>query len=326
MPFEDRVFRDLPSLLRPEDALVFNDTKVLPALFQATRAPRASHALERPQPLFGPKLSINLHKRLGPNVWAAFVKGAKKIEAGDRLTLAGEIGALVAAKGEDGEAVLAFELEGAELDVAIARLGTTPLPPYIASKRPPDARDAEDYQTVYADKPGSVASPTAGLHFTPAVFDALDGMGVARIALTLHVGAGTFLPVKAEDTRDHKMHAEYAELSQAAADELNARRRAGGRIVAVGTTSMRTLESAAGPDRVIRPFADETAIFITPGHRFAAVDALVTNFHLPRSTLMMLVSAFSGVERMRRAYAHAIASGYRFYSYGDSSLLFPEAA
>jgi S-adenosylmethionine:tRNA ribosyltransferase-isomerase len=319
--FADRIFRDLPGLLRPEDVLVFNDTKVLPAAFTAVRAPRADHPLQPGQPLFGPRLTLNLHKRLGPNTWAAFAKGARKAEPGDRLTLNGELGCLVVAKAEDGELILAFELEGEALDEAIQRTGHVPLPPYIAAKRGTDERDRDDYQTIYAKKPGAVAAPTAGLHFTPAVLEAIRAKGTGSAVLTLHVGAGTFLPVKAETVADHKMHAEWGQLTEATAGELNARRRAGGRIVAVGTTSLRLLESAAAPDGTILPFAGETAIFITPGYRFRAAGALITNFHLPKSTLMMLVSAFAGHDRMRAAYSHAIACGYRFYSYGDSSLL-----
>ena len=321
---EDCRIGDLPALLRDGDTLVFNDTRVLAAAFAGVRAPRASSPLERPQPLLGPKVGINLHKRVGPNTWLAFVRGAKKIEAGDRLTLNGEVGCLVAEKLADGEALLAFELEGAALDAAIAAHGTMPLPPYIAAKRAPDERDRTDYQTLLAAHDGSVAAPTAGLHFTPDLLAALDARGVGRETVTLHVGAGTFLPVKVEDTADHRMHAEFGRIDAETAGRLNARRSAGGRIVAVGTTSLRLLESAAAPDGQMHPFAAETDIFITPGYRFRAVDALLTNFHLPRSTLFMLVSALAGIDTMRAAYAHAIASDYRFYSYGDACLILPE--
>ena len=321
---EDRRVGDLPGLLNAGDMLVLNDTRVLAAAFTGVRAPRAASPLERPQPLLGPKVGVNLHKRVGTNAWLAFVKGAKKIEAGDRLTLNGELGCLIAEKLADGEALLAFELEGAALDAAIAAHGTMPLPPYIAAKRPPDERDRSDYQTLLAAHDGSVAAPTAGLHFTAGLLEAVAARGVARETVTLHVGAGTFLPVKADDTADHRMHPEFGRIDETTAARINARRAAGGRTVAVGTTSLRLLESAASPDGLVRPFAAETDIFITPGYRFRAVDALLTNFHLPRSTLFMLVSALAGADTMRAAYAHAIASGYRFYSYGDACLILPE--
>jgi S-adenosylmethionine:tRNA ribosyltransferase-isomerase len=317
---EDRTVADLPDLLDPGDTLVLNDTRVIPAAFNGVRAPRATSPLDQPQPLFGPKIGVNLHKRVGPNTWLAFIKGAKKIETGDRLTLNGALACLVADKREDGEALLAFEEEGAELDAAIIAHGTMPLPPYIAAKRAPDARDLTDYQTLLAAHDGSVAAPTAGLHFTAALFDRFAARGIGRETVTLHVGAGTFLPVKADDTADHRMHAEFGRIDAATAARLNAVR---GRTVAVGTTSLRLLESAADETGVIHPYADETAIFITPGYRFRAVDALFTNFHLPRSTLFMLVSALAGLDTMRAAYAHAIARDYRFYSYGDSCLIFP---
>ena len=320
---EDRRVGDLPGLLNAGDMLVLNDTRVLAAAFTGVRAPRAASPLERPQPLLGPKVGVNLHKRVGPNAWLAFVKGAKKIEAGDRLTLNGELGCLVAEKLADGEALLAFELEGAALDAAIAAHGTMPLPPYIAAKRPVDDRDAADYQTMFAAEKGAVAAPTAALHFTPGLMDALATRGIGHETLTLHVGAGTFLPVKADKTEDHQMHAEWGRIDAATADRLNEVRARGGRVIAVGTTSLRLLESAAGDDDIIQPFEGDTAIFITPGYRFKAVDGLMTNFHLPKSTLFMLVSALMGLERMQAAYAHAIGGGYRFYSYGDSSLLLP---
>lgn len=323
--FVDAHVRDLPDLLTPGDTLVMNDTRVVPAAFSGVRAPRAASPLDRPQPLFGPKIGVNLHKRVGPNTWLAFIKGAKKIETGDRLTLNGELACLVADKRADGEALLAFELEDAALDAAIAAHGTIPLPPYIAAKRAPDERDLADYQTAMAKHDGSVAAPTAGLHFTAALFDRLDARGIARETVTLHVGAGTFLPVKADDTSAHVMHAERGVIDAATAARLNAAR-TGGRLIPVGTTSLRLLESAAGEDGVIRPYADETDIFITPGYRFRAIGGLMTNFHLPRSTLFMLVSALAGLETMRAAYAHAISSGYRFYSYGDACLILPDAS
>lgn len=321
-PLEDRIVRELPDLLRPGDALVFNDTKVIPAQLFGERVRDGVAA----------RIAVTLHMREGASRWRAFVRPAKKIAAGerilfgesaDRACLLSGLAATVAEKGEAGEIVLDFDLSGPALDEAIASVGHIPLPPYIASKRPEDGEDARDYQTIYAREDGAVAAPTAGLHFTPEVFERLDAIGVSRHFVTLHVGAGTFLPVKADDTADHHMHAERGEVSAATADALNEVRARGGRIVAVGTTSLRLLESAAGEDRIIRPFNAPTRIFITPGYRFRAVDLLMTNFHLPRSTLFMLVSAFSGLETMRAAYAHAVASGYRFYSYGDASLLHP---
>lgn len=319
---EDRIARDLPQFLRAGDIMVFNDTRVIPAQLTARRAPRAASPLERPQPLSGPRIGLTLHKRLGPNVWLAFARPAKKLEPGDHLSVAGELQMRVEERHDGGEVMLVFEWEGAALDAAIARLGETPLPPYIASKRPPDERDLRDYQTIYAANDGSVAAPTAGLHFTPALLAALDARGVMRETVTLHVGAGTFLPVKADDTRDHKMHAEWGVVSHAAAARINEARAKGGRLICVGTTSMRLIESAADSSGKVHLFAGETDIFITPGTPIRACDVLMTNFHLPRSTLFMLVSAFMGQEVMRKAYAHAIAAGYRFYSYGDTSLLF----
>lgn len=318
---EDKTVRDLPSLLQPGDALVFNDTKVIPAALAGVRERGETRA----------KVDFNLTKRINDNSWLAFARPAKRLEAGDRVRfghgedvcLQGALDATISAKGEAGEVELAFDLSGAILDEAIAAIGAMPLPPYIALKRAPDARDRETYQTVYARIDGAVAAPTAGLHFTPELFAALDARGVSRHFVTLHVGAGTFLPVKADDTDGHKMHSEWGEVSSETAIALNEVRAKGGRIVAVGTTSLRLLESAARDDGVIEPWSGETAIFITPGYRFKAIDVLMTNFHLPRSTLFMLVSAFSGLGTMRAAYGHAIRSGYRFYSYGDSSLLFP---
>lgn len=304
----DRIVSDLPQLLRAGDCLVFNDTRVIPAQLEGTRGEA--------------RIGATLHKRLGLRSWQAFVRNAKRVRAGDRIAFAEGVTAIAGPKDEDG--AIRLDFEGDEpVEVLLERAGRMPLPPYIAAKRPTDAQDAQDYQTMFAREDGAVAAPTAALHFTPALIEALAARGVLTQTLTLHVGAGTFLPVKADDTADHRMHAEWGRIEPEAADRLNAVRAAGGRIIAVGTTSLRLLESATGEDRVIRPFADETRIFITPGYAFRAIDGLMTNFHLPRSTLFMLVSALMGRERMQEAYAHAIAEGYRFYSYGDSSLLLP---
>jgi S-adenosylmethionine:tRNA ribosyltransferase-isomerase len=316
----DQSVADLPQLLRPGDQLVVNDTKVIAAQLTGRRIGRGAE----------PKIDATLIKRLDGSRWQALVKPSKKLTEGDvvrfgnegKVCLLGHLDAQVERKGEDGEITLSFSFHGPTLDQAIADLGAPPLPPYIASKRTPDERDADDYQTMFAANEGAVAAPTAGLHFTPALEAALRERGVGIHRLTLHVGAGTFLPVKVEDTAAHKMHAEWGTISRDTANALNAARAKGGRIVAVGTTSLRLLESAAAEDGMIQPFAGETAIFITPGYRFRAVDILMTNFHLPRSTLFMLVSAFCGLEPMKAAYAHAIANGYRFYSYGDACLLF----
>jgi S-adenosylmethionine:tRNA ribosyltransferase-isomerase len=317
---EDRIVRDLPALLRPGDALVFNDTKVIPARLFGRRLREGSVVA----------VEALLHKRLAPHRWSAFMRPGKRLKVGDRISfgetsdracLLTALDATVKEKGEGGEVVLGFDLSGPDLDIAIAERGAMPLPPYIAAKRAEDERDRTDYQTVYAREDGSVAAPTAGLHFTPQLLETLADMGVVENFVTLHVGAGTFLPVKTEDVAEHRMHAEYGEVTPAVAEALNAVHARGGRIVCVGTTALRLIESATGEDGVVRPFAAETSIFITPGYRFRAADGLMTNFHLPRSTLFMLVSAFAGVETMRAAYAHAIATGYRFYSYGDGSLL-----
>ncbi|MBY0559156.1 tRNA preQ1(34) S-adenosylmethionine ribosyltransferase-isomerase QueA [Hyphomicrobium sp.] len=316
----DQSVRDLPSLLRPGDALVFNDTKVIPAALSGFRIRGETRA----------KVDFNLTKRTGENSWRAFARPAKRLEAGDRVhfghdqdsCMLGALDATVAAKGEAGEVELAFDLTGDALDDAVKAVGLMPLPPYIALKRESDVRDRESYQTVYASKEGAVAAPTAGLHFTPELLAALDARGISRHFVTLHVGPGTFLPVKADDTDAHVMHSEWGEVSPETASALNDVRARGGRIVAVGTTSLRLLESAAKDDGAIVPWSGETAIFITPGYRFKTIDILMTNFHLPRSTLFMLVSAFAGLGTMRAAYGHAIRSGYRFYSYGDASLLF----
>ena len=326
----DHVIRDLPDFLRPGDALVFNDTRVIPARLSGVRQRVGAE---------GGALTVDveatLHHRDAPDVWSAFMKPGKRIKPGDRIRfgaaqdgacLLGRLDASVVDKGEDGLVTLRFDLAGPALDDAIRDVGVMPLPPYIAAKRAEDDRDLSDYQTVYAEHDGSVAAPTAGLHFTPALLEAIRGRGVSTHAVTLHVGAGTFLPVKADDTADHRMHSEWGEVSADVATALNATRAAGGRIVCVGTTSLRLLESAATPDRVIHPFHGDTAIFITPGYDFRAADVLMTNFHLPRSTLFMLVSAFAGLDTMRTAYAHAVRDGYRFYSYGDGSLLFRNQA
>ncbi len=382
--FSDHGVRDLPDFLRPGDALVFNDTRVIPARLSGVRQRLGSE---------GETLTVDveatLHHRDAPDAWSAFMRPGKRIKVGDRIIfsaplplegegaggwgggserqdlarepasttrrsqsassvdipaptppnppprgegfkdsapcLLGALHATVAAKHEDGLVSLRFDLSGPFLDEAIRDVGVMPLPPYIAAQRPEDDQDRADYQTVFAEHDGSVAAPTAGLHFTPALLDAIRAKGVSTHAVTLHVGAGTFLPVKADDTADHRMHSEWGEVSAETAAALNIVRGAGGRIVCVGTTSLRLLESAATPERVIQPFHGDTAIFITPGYTFRAADVLMTNFHLPKSTLFMLVSAFAGLETMRAAYAHAIESGYRFYSYGDGSLLFRSA-
>jgi S-adenosylmethionine:tRNA ribosyltransferase-isomerase len=309
---------DLPAWLRPGDVLVINDTRVIRARLRAHRLPRPGAPGE------GPKVELLLHSRQSPSHFAAFARPARKLIAGDRLELGEGLAAQVVSRGEGGEVEIAFSLAGADLDASIARLGEIPLPPYIEGKRKADARDDSDYQTMFAQHAGSVAAPTAALHFTPALVDALKTRGVGMESVTLHVGAGTFLPVTAEDTDAHRMHAEWAELTADTVARLNAARAADGRIVAVGTTALRTLESAAA-DGALKPFRGETRIFITPGYRFRAVDALLTNFHLPRSTLFMLVSAFMGADRMKAAYGHAMAEGYRFYSYGDACLLLGRA-
>ena len=315
-----RRVRDLPDLLRPGDALVFNDTRVIAARLTGTRTREGSACA----------VEATLHKRSGPARWSAFMRPGKRLKVGDRVAFgeradracaAVRLDATVAEKGDGGEFVLAFELSGPDLDSAVAERGVMPLPPYIAARRAEDDQDRRDYQTIYAREAASVAAPTAGLHFTPDLMTRLAQRGVSRHFVTLHVGAGTFLPVKVDALSEHKMHAEFGEVSDQVAADLTAGRAAGGRIVCVGTTSLRLLESAATPDGMVRPFAGETAIFITPGYRFRAADGLMTNFHLPRSTLFMLVSAFSGYDVMRNAYAQAIAAGYRFYSYGDASLL-----
>ncbi|MBS0410842.1 MAG: tRNA preQ1(34) S-adenosylmethionine ribosyltransferase-isomerase QueA [Proteobacteria bacterium] len=322
--FRDLKVSDLPSLLRPGDALVFNQTRVIPARLAGRRVREESVVA----------VEATLHRRLSPSRWTAFMRPGKRLKAGDRVAfgdssdracLLSALDATVVDKGEDGEVTLAFDLAGPDLDIAIAERGVMPLPPYIAAKRAEDDQDRTDYQTVYARDDGSVAAPTAGLHFTPELLARLADMGVSEHFVTLHVGAGTFLPVKVDDIAEHRMHPEWGEVTAEVADALNAVHARGGRIVCVGTTSLRLLESAAGEDGTIRPFAAETSIFITPGYRFRAADGLMTNFHLPKSTLFMLVSAFAGLDIMRAAYAHAVENGYRFYSYGDASLLWRAA-
>lgn len=319
-PLADLQVRDLPDELRAGDLLVLNDTRVIPARLKGRRVRGESVVA----------VEATLHKRLNSSTWSAFMRPGKRLAAGDRVSfgafedracLLATLDATVQAKGEGGEVTLAFDLAGPDLDAAISERGAMPLPPYIAAKRGEDAQDRADYQTVYAQEEGSVAAPTAGLHFTPELFERLKETGVETCFVTLHVGAGTFLPVKVDDLSEHRMHAEYGEVSEETARAINGVKAQGGRVVCVGTTSLRLVESAAGEDGVVRPFAEETAIFITPGYRFHVADGLMTNFHLPKSTLFMLVSAFSGLETMRNAYKHAIDTGYRFYSYGDSSLL-----
>jgi S-adenosylmethionine:tRNA ribosyltransferase-isomerase len=313
--FADAGVRALAHLLRPGDALVLNNTKVIPAALDGVRSRDGVTA----------RVAFNLIKRVDERRWRAFARPGKRLQVGDTVAFVRgdqQLQAQVTEKGEAGEVELAFNVHGASLDALIAQIGDMPLPPYIALKRQVGAADVERYQTVFAEKPGAVAAPTAGLHLTEELLAMLATRGVSKHIVTLHVGAGTFLPVKAYDTRDHVMHSEWCEVSAETAEALNAARARGGRIVAVGTTALRVLESAAAQEERIKPFSGETAIFITPGYRFRAVDVLMTNFHLPRSTLFMLVSAFSGLQTMRAAYAHAMAAGYRFYSYGDASLLF----
>lgn len=309
-PFEDAGVLDLPRMLEPGDVLVFNDTRVLPAQLEGRRAGGEA------------RIGATLHKRLDLRRWQAFVRNAKRVKEGDQLIFGGGVTAIAQDRHKDGSITLFFEGDD-PVEVLLDRAGTMPLPPYIAQKRGVDSQDLSDYQTMFAAEDGAVAAPTASLHFTQRLVEALDARGIGRETLTLHVGAGTFLPVKADDTDDHQMHSEFGRISAATAQRLNEAREAGGRIIAVGTTSLRTLESAAGEDGKLREFADDTDIFITPGYRFRVVDGLMTNFHLPKSTLMMLVSALMGRERMMDAYAHAIQNEYRFYSYGDSSLLLP---
>ena len=307
-PLADLTMRDLPQQLRRGDVLVFNDTRVIPAQLEGRRGEA--------------RIGATLHKRIDLRRWQAFVRNAKRLRTGDRIAFPADVSAIAEQRLPDGSWILGFEGDD-PVEILLERAGQMPLPPYIAGKRPTDAEDRSDYQTMFATKDGAVAAPTAALHFTPDLMAALADAGIAHETLTLHVGAGTFLPVKADDTADHQMHAEWGTISAEVAARLNAARRAGGKVIAVGTTSLRLLESAADDDGTVRPFAGDTAIFITPGYRFKAIDGLITNFHLPKSTLFMLVSALLGRERMHAAYAHAIAAEYRFYSYGDGSLLLP---
>ena len=316
----DRVVADLPARLSPGDAVVFNDTKVIPARLAGIRSRDALTA----------RIDATLLKRLTPSRWTAFVRPARRLKVGDRIAfgergdracLLSQLDATVVERGQDGEATLEFDLSGAALDDAIAERGMMPLPPYIAGRRAEDAQDFADYQTVYARLAGSVAAPTAGLHFTSDLIARLQAAEIACHFVTLHVGAGTFLSVKTQTLEEHRMHSETGEVSAGVAEALNESRAAGGRVVCIGTTSLRLLETAAGEDGCLRPFSGETRLFITPGYRFRIADALVTNFHLPRSTLFVLVCAFAGTEQMRTAYAHAVNAGYRFYSYGDASLI-----
>lgn len=319
---DDRTVADLPDLLRPDDVLVFNDTRVIPAQLFGLRERDGNLA----------RVEATLHMREAADAWRAFVKPGKRIKAGDRIRfghdesacMLGQLDATVAEKGDAGEVLLKFDFAGPALDEAIRAVGHVPIPPYIAAKRADDDKDLHDYQTIYAREEGAVAAPTAGLHFTPALFAKLEALSVERHFVTLHVGAGTFLPVKADDTADHKMHQEIGHVSMETAEALNHAKRQGRRIIAVGTTSLRLLESAADENGTLHPWSGPTGIFITPGYRFKFIDGLMTNFHLPRSTLFMLVSALAGLERMRGAYSHAIASGYRFYSYGDACLILPK--
>jgi S-adenosylmethionine:tRNA ribosyltransferase-isomerase len=304
----DRLVSDLPGELRRGDLLVFNDTRVIPAQLEGVRGEA--------------RIGATLHKREGPRRWRAFIRNAKRLRDGDTIEFGAGVVATAGDRAEDGS--FALEFAGDEpVELLLDRAGRMPLPPYIAARRPTDARDADDYQTMFANEPGAVAAPTAALHFTPELMAALEAAGVGHVTLTLHVGAGTFLPVKAEDTDDHKMHAEWGRIDAATADRINATRASGGRVIAVGTTSLRLIESAADGEGRVRPFEGDTAIFITPGVKIRGIDGLMTNFHLPKSTLFMLVSALMGLERMQAAYAYAIEKGYRFYSYGDASLLLP---
>jgi len=317
----DHTVSDLPSLLRRNDVLVFNNTRVIPASLSGIRRRGDAEA----------RIHANLHKRIDATRWLAFVRPARKLAVGERIQFTPNeasgtitpLEATIAAKNEGGEIELRFDLSGPELDTAIATVGEMPLPPYIAARRPADAGDQQAYQTVYAEHDGAVAAPTAGLHFTQELLTRLRDNGITTEFLTLHVGAGTFLPVKADTIKSHRMHSEWGEIDPGVANRLNDIRAKGGRLIAVGTTVARLLESAVDPDGTIQPFLGDTDIFIRPGHKFKAIDAMWTNFHLPRSTLFMLVSAFSGLHRMHDAYAHAVTSGYRFYSYGDASLLWP---
>ena len=312
---ENRQISELPALLHPGDILVANDTRVLKAALRGSRRAREAGGSDVP-------IEVNLNRHFGPSEWSAFARPSKRLREGDEIRFAAGLVGCVKRRGEGGEVVLGFNRSGAELAAAIDAVGSMPLPPYIVSKRAPDEQDADDYQTLFAHDVGSVAAPTAGLHFTPRLLQALKNAGVQRETVTLHVNAGTFLPVKVERTEDHVMHAEYATLAASTVTAIRGARESGGRCIPIGTTALRTLESAA-PCGALAPFAADTSIFITPGYRFRVADGLLTNFHLPRSTLFMLVSAMMGLDVMKRAYAHAISAGYRFYSYGDACLLLP---
>jgi S-adenosylmethionine:tRNA ribosyltransferase-isomerase len=316
----DHEVLDLPALLRPGDMLLFNDTKVIPAQMEGRRGASVDGPPSRP----GANIGATLHKREGPRSWWSFVRNARRLHVGDRVEFGAGVSASAVERGDDGAFLLQFH--GDEpVEQLIERAGRMPLPPYIASRRPADEADRADYQTMFAKREGAVAAPTAALHFTPRLLEALEERGIGRETLTLHVGAGTFLPVKSATIAGHRMHAEWGRIDAATAARLNRAKADGGRLIAVGTTSLRLAESAADEDGQIQPFEGDTAIFITPGYRFKAVDGLVTNFHLPRSTLFMLVAALMGLDVMKAAYAHAVEAGYRFYSYGDASLLLPDS-
>jgi S-adenosylmethionine:tRNA ribosyltransferase-isomerase len=309
----DHIVRDLPALLRKGDCLVFNDTKVIPAQLSGQRINSTGDVA---------KIGATLHKRIDLRRWQAFIRNAKRLRIGDSINFGSGVAAIAEQRHDDGSLTLNFAGDEA-VEILLSRAGTMPLPPYIAGKRPTDDQDRNDYQTMFAATEGAVAAPTAALHFTPDLIDALDAAGIGHTQLTLHVGAGTFLPMKVDDTADHVMHSEYGVIDGATAAKMNAVRANGGRLIAVGTTSLRLIESATDADGQIMAFAGDTDIFITPGYKFRGIDGLITNFHLPKSTLFMLVSALMGREAMQAAYQHAIDTGYRFYSYGDSSLLIP---
>lgn len=308
----DQSVWEFPDFLTNEDLIVFNDTKVIPSYLFATRGEMITE--------------VNLHKRVSPVSWLAFAKKTKRLKVGDALSFGeGRLVATIAEKHDGGEILLDFEVKAGELETLLAEIGMMPLPPYIASKRDVDESDTVDYQTMFAAREGAVAAPTASLHFTPELMDKIASRNIRTAQVTLHVGAGTFLPVKVDDTQDHKMHAEWGEVSAEVAELINRTHANGGRVVAVGTTVLRILESSSDDEKIVHPFCGDTSIFITPGYSFRCVDILMTNFHLPRSTLFMLVCAFAGTKEMKDAYAHAVKHHYRFYSYGDSSLLFPNS-
>lgn len=309
---ENHCVNELSDILEPGDALIFNNTKVIPAQLLGSRERNGVVA----------QVSATLHTRVSASNWLCFAKGSKKLKVGDRIEFGDRLTCVVLEKHESGDIELQFDQSGAEFDEALALSGAMPLPPYIAGKRGTDEQDLQDYQTIYADEDGAVAAPTAGLHFTPELMSKLEARNISKHFVTLHVGPGTFLPMKADDTRDHKMHSEWGRVSSETADALNKVRANGGKIICVGTTSLRLMESATDEQGVVHPWEGGTDIFITPGYKFKAADMLMTNFHLPKSTLFMLVSAFCGLENMQMAYAHAIENNYRFYSYGDSSLLY----